>query len=412
MGGGSSTARRQAEAEAAEAERAVARALASRSALSSSSTPRAAMRRPPRAPRGRVPSTPVIAISADARCFATGLDATPVGARQRDEFKYNCPLCMGYYKGIFASGCCGNYVCHTCALDYVAGKGGLPPRERLAALPATLPGCVACPNCGADGVQFAAVEFEAAVRLYADDSPSASAVKAPRCGAPSPIRVGDSFESLQRKMLSFAPIPDDATASPSSAGSAETVLSASTDSGGVASASPTPRTVRSEEGPVPTGSALRGRAAASAVGDAIALALTAVAGRGGGVNFPVAAPLPPTGSTPRATALLVDDDDLPAPRWQTDPAPPAAAAAAGPRPHVTTPGVAPRRAARDAASSPIPTRRLASNPSLLPPIAATPVRPVATPVRPFATPIAAETPRSAKRTAPRVARSPLGAVNR
>lgn len=47
------------------------------------------------------------------------VDYTPMAG---SDFKYYCPLCMLYFKGtILETSCCKNYVCYSCALDFVRG---------------------------------------------------------------------------------------------------------------------------------------------------------------------------------------------------------------------------------------------------------------------------------------------------
>jgi hypothetical protein len=44
---------------------------------------------------------------------------TPAG-EQADMYKYYCPLCMSFFQGILKSGCCGNYICSECCVDFLS----------------------------------------------------------------------------------------------------------------------------------------------------------------------------------------------------------------------------------------------------------------------------------------------------
>ena len=37
----------------------------------------------------------------------------------KKKFRFYCPLCMLHFSEVFETACCGNYVCHACALEYV-----------------------------------------------------------------------------------------------------------------------------------------------------------------------------------------------------------------------------------------------------------------------------------------------------
>jgi len=92
------------------------------------------------------------------------VEYTPVGA-EKDVYKYYCPLCMFYYQEVQESNCCKNYICYQCAVQYVAGKGGVD--KNIKRLPATLPP-VSCPHCATDNLKLNAVCKSATVRLYHD----------------------------------------------------------------------------------------------------------------------------------------------------------------------------------------------------------------------------------------------------
>jgi len=158
-----------------------------------------------------------------ALCKGIDYTETPMGA-EKETFKFYCPLCMFYYKDILGTACCKNYVCYTCAVEYIKGKGdsptgggamryavpqASPPNENLGTdietdmdydIPSQLPS-MPCPHCQSNDVQLARVSRDSPLRNY-NTSPGAGA--RPNVNpAHSPVKVGDSFDALRRKMLTF-----------------------------------------------------------------------------------------------------------------------------------------------------------------------------------------------------------------
>jgi hypothetical protein len=140
------------------------------------------------------------------------VEYTPMGA-EKEVFKYYCPLCMFYYEEVQQSGCCKNYICYQCAVQYVAGKGAVG--TNIKSLPKSLKS-ISCPHCATDDLELTTVCKSAAVRLYHDtptgqgeeddtfdNNPANENVPSFRRGCSSPVKIGDSFDDLKRKMLSF-----------------------------------------------------------------------------------------------------------------------------------------------------------------------------------------------------------------
>lgn len=131
--------------------------------------------------------------------MSTHVPYTPHGP-EADLFKYYCPLCMLYYKNILKVPCCGNYVCFSCTKDYVSTKG-LDHVRHLEDLETNfiLLAEITCPNCFNRGFCPSHVGSHEMVRDYSmHDEPNV-----PRYNQPSPVRVGESFEDLKRKMIPF-----------------------------------------------------------------------------------------------------------------------------------------------------------------------------------------------------------------
>jgi hypothetical protein len=119
-----------------------------------------------------------------------------------------CPLCMEEQQIVFVATCCFHSICQDCAVAWVqkqVTKSAAPSaRMRIAGerLPAT------CPHCSAPALLLNLHQSTIAARTY-DDSPATAAAAARqkhRAAIPehSPLRVGDSFEDMHRKMVRFA----------------------------------------------------------------------------------------------------------------------------------------------------------------------------------------------------------------
>jgi hypothetical protein len=139
------------------------------------------------------------------------VEYTPVGA-EKDVYKYYCPLCMFYCQEVQETDCCYNYICYQCALQYVAGKGRVD--KNIKSIPKSLTG-VSCPHCATNDLVLKEVCKSAPVRLYHDtpptleqgdkfdNDPANENVPSFRRHCTSPVKIGDSFDDLKRKMLSF-----------------------------------------------------------------------------------------------------------------------------------------------------------------------------------------------------------------
>lgn len=155
--------------------------------------------------------TPRPDISDSEREHRLSIPYTPNGD-EADEFKYYCPLCMQYYKHIWRSQCCSNYICMPCTKDYMKAKGVVNFRIQIQAVPLEH---VFCPHCQSIGFAPVVVDRQESIRDYRYSyEPVSSAVM------PSPLKVGESFEDLKRKMIPFkaltsvSSIPSSVLASP------------------------------------------------------------------------------------------------------------------------------------------------------------------------------------------------------
>ena len=132
---------------------------------------------------------------------------TPQGDEQ-NVFKYYCPLCMQYYKIIAKTKCCGNSLCKHCIREYCATKRvtmdlGADLVEMENRLMAS--NSINCPHCQLQGFHIAYVGADDAVRDYTYTIPPLIIGNGQEYDLLqySPIRIGESFEGLKRKMIKF-----------------------------------------------------------------------------------------------------------------------------------------------------------------------------------------------------------------
>ena len=126
-------------------------------------------------------STPKISREGAGICY------TPNTEDGTADFKFFCPLCMVHFKEIQKTTCCTNYVCRFCA-------GELPHES--------------CPFCAQDNMQLIDESCTADARKYLD-SPSLKKKMAQLSPSPfSPIKCGDGFAELQRKVPPLTPMAD------------------------------------------------------------------------------------------------------------------------------------------------------------------------------------------------------------
>ena len=137
---------------------------------------------------------------------------TPVGSEALI-FKYYCPLCMLFFKEIMKSGCCGNYICMDCFTGYLQSKGidNSFTKDTETMLKNVILEDITCPHCLHNGFQPSFVGEHDEIRDYSRKIPilqmesivnrSGSSKNNPP--PPSPLRIGESFEDLKRKMIPY-----------------------------------------------------------------------------------------------------------------------------------------------------------------------------------------------------------------
>ena len=136
-----------------------------------------------------------------------GLAETPTGAAAAI-YKFFCPLCMLHFREVFETPCCNAYICAFCHADYVRRQDASEPS--CAAKDAAIPVGLACPHCASTstGDPLARRTQEDTARLHVDSPSTKRALQAAASGGRaaaedqpfSPLRIGDGFAAMARKM--------------------------------------------------------------------------------------------------------------------------------------------------------------------------------------------------------------------
>ena len=186
-----------------------------------------------------------------------GIAETPIG-KAADEYKYYCPICMMFFRSICELPCCKQSTCAFCFAEY-AQKQQPKHSSAIAAAPAyaapaaagvkggvalVLQAGMACPQCAVvpkRPLDLRVVEGFDEQRVAYLDSPQTRAQmerisKSQQHGKASPLKVGDDFNTMARKMLPFKEMEphDEAPAEELRAGEADdgNCSSGAVDAGG------------------------------------------------------------------------------------------------------------------------------------------------------------------------------------
>ncbi|GMI13824.1 hypothetical protein TrLO_g937 [Triparma laevis f. longispina] len=142
------------------------------------------------------------------------VDNTPRDEESMSIFQFYCPLCMCYFVNTTQQQCCKNYTCYGCAVNYLKCKGINSQDDNL--LPLDVPRWLSCCHCTQTGQKmFCPVDPSDEVRNYKDEQQTIEALANPNSNSRSnpnspdkrpysPLKVGDSFDELRRKMVTFA----------------------------------------------------------------------------------------------------------------------------------------------------------------------------------------------------------------
>lgn len=121
---------------------------------------------------------------------------TPKG-EEAHMYPYYCPLCMEFFRDILRSQCCGNYSCLRCVVEYLKTKGFIFNTASEIVTESLNLERVWCPHCQTLGFSPLPVLLDGDVRDYSLSNDTSVSVLS------SPIRIGDSFDDLKRKIIRF-----------------------------------------------------------------------------------------------------------------------------------------------------------------------------------------------------------------
>jgi len=131
------------------------------------------------------------------------------------EFAMFCPICMYYYGSVLKTNCCGHHLCSACMVEMArhsvtANDDGRSPSPDELAIES-----LSCPHCNSKNLRASRISSSEEARRY-DDSPALHdksaarhlegtpcPARAARPGDPSPLKIGDTYESMMRKMLTY-----------------------------------------------------------------------------------------------------------------------------------------------------------------------------------------------------------------
>jgi hypothetical protein len=146
------------------------------------------------------------------------IPATPCTTAEIAMFNFYCPLCMSWFQDGLLTLCCGNNLCITCFNGFVERFGLRLKDGRMedhGVGEVTSRKIPFCPHCQSEE-NFVVANYDSAVhqvRKYANTpkpgggkngggkaGPSGGETSFP---FPSPVKIGDDFDSLQRKLRPF-----------------------------------------------------------------------------------------------------------------------------------------------------------------------------------------------------------------
>ena len=105
----------------------------------------------PQAPEQQQPE-PMVQVESNFKIEEVKLSEFTPSSTQKNNFSYNCPICLRYFSTILVLKCCKQYICHFCIEDL--GK--------------SVKFEIACPHCKAAPVRAADVDFNSTVKRYSD----------------------------------------------------------------------------------------------------------------------------------------------------------------------------------------------------------------------------------------------------
>ena len=152
-----------------------------------------------------------------------GVPQTPATREQKAIYGFYCPLCFCHFSDGFVTTCCGNNVCQICFSEYISGfnlfldseQGRIVEKQRDHQSSSSVTRQAACPHCcQEDTFGIKNVNPAEALKVYSvTPAPKHAAVSVGQNSSsdgggghftfPSPVRVGESFDDLRRKLRPF-----------------------------------------------------------------------------------------------------------------------------------------------------------------------------------------------------------------
>ena len=123
------------------------------------------------------------------------MPTTPTGDSMK-RYKYSCPICINLFRSGYKSTCRGHYLCYNCCITYIRTKS-VRYIDDLYDKRHVLYGRIDCPNCTLVGFRPEVVKVTEEVRDYSMKHTNDNSFYI------SPVKIGDSFEDLKRKMVSY-----------------------------------------------------------------------------------------------------------------------------------------------------------------------------------------------------------------
>mmetsp|Transcript_2000 Transcript_2000/g.5714 ORF Transcript_2000/g.5714 Transcript_2000/m.5714 type:complete len:236 (+) Transcript_2000:346-1053(+) len=129
---------------------------------------------------------------------------TPSGAAA-DIYRFYCPLCMLYFKSIHRMSCCLHHVCCFCLAEYTSRQSIDVPAVNDSVQSSMLRQGLPCPCCGVsrEGITIEKVAPGEQPRVYGDSPRTKAMLPAITESMFSPVKIGDNFEVIRRKMITF-----------------------------------------------------------------------------------------------------------------------------------------------------------------------------------------------------------------
>lgn len=136
------------------------------------------------------------------------LSYTPCSKLEKEQYQYYCPICMMWFQDILSTVCCANYICQQCFTEYIERYGysiidGSIQLNVVANIQSRKKD-IFCPHCQSEQhFSVSNVDSQKAVRSYVT-TPYTKFLQERESFGPSPLKAGESFDDLKRKIRPYA----------------------------------------------------------------------------------------------------------------------------------------------------------------------------------------------------------------